>query len=139
MANIRKLLRRKVRRTPRRRSNDATLCALGRQFDAAMRELASLEMNEDTPIARIEAFLAGMEPLEYAILATPADGIAGIAVKARLAAHFVSNYWEVPPDCLDLEARAFRLLVEAVCGVAGVSLPFCNRNTIGGRTAYCSD
>jgi hypothetical protein len=65
-----------------------------------------------------------MEPLEHAILATPADVIEDIAVKARLAAHLASNYWEVPSDRLDLEARAFRLLVEAVCDVAGVSLPF---------------
>jgi hypothetical protein len=124
MANIRKLVRRKARRTPRQRRKDAKLRALGRQFDVAIRELASLEMNETIPIARIEAFLAAMEPLEHAILATPADGLEDIAVKARLAAHLASNYWEVPSDRLDLEARAFRLLVEAICDVAGVSLPF---------------
>jgi hypothetical protein len=50
--------------------------------------------------------------------------IAGVAVKARVAAHVVSNYWDVPLDQLDLDAKAFRLLVEAVCNVAGTSLPF---------------
>ena len=89
-----------------------------------MQQLTSLEMNEVAPVGRIEAFLASIEPLERAILATPANGIAGIAVKARVAAHIVSNYWDVPLDSLDLDARAFRILVEAVCRAAGVSLPF---------------
>jgi hypothetical protein len=119
-----KLLRCRMRRSPRRRRDDAELRALGRQFDAAMRRLGSLETNEAAPISRIEEFLASMEPLERAILATPADGMAGIAVKARVAAHIVSNYWDVPLDRLDLDARAFRLLVEAVCSAAEVSLPF---------------
>jgi hypothetical protein len=118
-----KLLRRSVRRTRRRRRDDAELRVLGQQFDAAIRRLGSLETNEAAPISRIEAFLASMEPLERAILAMPADGMAGIAVKARVAAHIVSNYWDVPLDRLDLDARAFRLLVEAVCNAAGVSLP----------------
>jgi hypothetical protein len=50
--------------------------------------------------------------------------MAGIAVKARVAAHIVSNYWDVPLDRLDIDARAFRLLVEAVFSAAEVSLPF---------------
>jgi hypothetical protein len=119
-----KLLRRGGRRIPGRRRDDAELRALGQQFDAATRRLGSLEMNDASSISRIEAFLASMEPLERAILAAPADGMAGIAVKARVAAHVVSNYWDVPLDRLDLDARAFRLLVEAVCNAAGVSLPF---------------
>jgi hypothetical protein len=68
-----KLLRRRVRWTPRRRRDDAELRALGRQFDAAIRRLGSLETNEAAPISRIEEFLASMEPLERAILAPPAD------------------------------------------------------------------
>ncbi len=124
MGNIRDLPRCSIRRASRPRRHDAKLIALGKQYDAATRELSLLEMDEAASMAHIEAFLASMEPLERAILSTPADGIKGIAVKARLAAHIVSHYWTVSPDCLDLEARAFRLLVDAVCCVAGVSLPF---------------
>jgi hypothetical protein len=127
MGNIRDLPRCSNRRALRRRRHDAKLLALGKQYDAATRELSSLEMDEAASTARIEAFLASMEPMEREILATPADGIEGIAVKARLAAHIVSHYWTVSPDCLDLEARAFRLLIDAVCRVAGVSLPFAAR------------
>jgi hypothetical protein len=100
------------------------LLALGRQFDAALAKLLSLQMRDADAIRGVEAFLARMEPIERAILAIPADSLAGVAVKARVAAHVVSNYWDVPLDRLDLDARAFRLLVEAVCSVAGTSLPF---------------
>jgi hypothetical protein len=119
-----KFLRRKTSRAARPRRNDAELLALGRQFDAALTKLLSLQMCDVAAVDRIETFLAGMESIERAILTIPADGVAGVAVKARVAAHVVSNYWDVPLNQLDLDARAFRLLVEAVCNVAGTSLPF---------------
>jgi len=119
-----KFPRRKASRAARKRRDDAELLALGRQFDAALAKLLSLQMRDPDAIGPIEAFLAHMEPIERAILAMPADSMAGVAVKARVAAHVVSNYWDVPLDRLDLDARAFRHLVEAVCSVAGVSLPF---------------
>jgi hypothetical protein len=119
-----KILRRKTSRAARQRRGDTELLALGRQFDAALTKLLSLQMRDAADVDRIEAFLAGMEPIERAILTIPADGIAGVAVKARVAAHVVSNYWDVPLDQLDLDARAFRHLVEAVCNIAGTSLPF---------------
>jgi hypothetical protein len=118
-----KFPRRKASRPARPSRDDAELLALGRQFDAALAKLLSLQMR-NAAVDRIEAFLARMEPIERAILTIPADSIAGAAVKARVAAHVVSNYWDVPLDQLDLDARAFRLLVEAVCNVAGTSLPF---------------
>jgi hypothetical protein len=117
-------LRRRASRAGRQRRDDAELLALGRQFDAALAKLLSLQMRDADAVDRIEAFLARMEPIERAILTIPANSIAGVAVKARVAAHVVSNYWDVPLDQLDLDARAFRLLVEAVCNVAGASLPF---------------
>jgi hypothetical protein len=119
-----KFPRRKASLGTRKRRDDDELLVLGRQFDAALAKLLSLQMRDADAIGRIEQFLAGMEPIERAILAIPADGMAGVAVKARVAAHVVSNYWDVPLDRLDLDARAFQLLVEAVCSVAGVSLPF---------------
>ena len=119
-----RFLRRKTSRAARKRRRDAELLALGRQFDAALAKLLSLQMRDADAIGPVEAFLARMESIERAILAIPADSMAGVAVKARVAAHVVSNYWDVPLDRLDLDARAFRLLVEAVCSVAGASLPF---------------
>ncbi len=119
-----KFPRRKASRTARKRRDDVELLALGRQFDAALAKLLSLQTRGADAVERIEAYLARMEPIERSILTIPAASIAGVVVKARVAAHVVSNYWDVPLDRLDLDARAFRHLVEAVCSVAGVSLPF---------------
>jgi hypothetical protein len=126
MGKNHKSRRRKSPRLGLQRRDDAELLALGQQFDAALAKLLSLQMcdGDAEAVDRIEAFLARMEPIERAILTIPADSLAGVAVKARVAAHVASNYWDMPLDQLDLDARAFRLLVEAVCGVAGASLPF---------------
>jgi len=127
MSKNSKFVRRKASRTTRQRGDDAELLALGRQFDVALANFLFLSMcgaGDGDAVGRIEAALSDMEPIERAILAIPADSIAGVAVKARVAAHVVSNYWDVPLDRLDLHARAFRLLIEAVCSVAGVSLAF---------------
>jgi hypothetical protein len=64
-----------------------------------------------------------MHPIERAIWDLPADSMVGVAVKARVAAHVASIYWDVPLNRLDLEARVLRLLVEAICDVAKVPLP----------------
>jgi hypothetical protein len=81
-----------------------------------------------TPEARtkqVEAILARLYPIEQAIMQTPARTITGLAVKARHAAYVMSQYWEVPIDRIDWDARAARLLIEAVCNVARVPLPLC--------------
>jgi hypothetical protein len=69
--------------------------------------------------------LGRLEPIERAILATPARTVAGLGVKARHAAYVMSEYWDAPIDEIDWDARAVRLLIEAVCESAGLSLPFC--------------
>jgi hypothetical protein len=105
---------------------DTALLALGRQFDAELEALLGLASLADDirSTVGIETQLARMAPIENAIMAIPAEGIAGIAVKARVAGHIVSNYWDVPLGELDLDARAFRVLIEAICDIAGASLPF---------------
>jgi hypothetical protein len=75
---------------------------------------------------KIESVLARLEPVERAIMATPARTIVGLGIKARHAAYVVSEHWNAPIDQIDWEARAIRLLIEAVCEVAGVQLPFAN-------------
>ena len=57
-------------------------------------------------------------------MATRARTIAGLGVKARHAAYVMSQYWEEPVDQIDWEAKAIRLLIEAVCDFAHMPLPF---------------
>jgi hypothetical protein len=73
---------------------------------------------------QVEAILARLYPIEQAIMATPAHTIIGLGVKARDAAYVMSQYWEEPVDRIDWEARAVRLLIEAVCNVARTPLAF---------------
>ena len=53
---------------------------------------------------RIEAILTRLDPVERAIMATPACTIAGLAVKARHAAYVMSHCWDEPIDQIDWEA-----------------------------------
>jgi hypothetical protein len=86
-------------------------------------ELARAEDGTDNPAAgrleQLEAALARLEPIERAIMATPAQTIVGLGVKARHAAYVISESWAEPLDKADWDRRAVRLLIEAVCVVAG--------------------
>jgi hypothetical protein len=68
---------------------------------------------------RLEAALARLEPIERAIMATPAQTVVGLGVKARHAAYVISECWTEPLEKIDWDKRAARLLIEAVCVVAG--------------------
>ncbi|MGB6399644.1 MAG: hypothetical protein WBF73_28790 [Bradyrhizobium sp.] len=57
-------------------------------------------------------------------MATPARTIAGLGVKARHAAYVMSQYWEKPVDQIDWGAKGVCVLIEAVCEVARMPLPF---------------
>ncbi|WP_315769686.1 MULTISPECIES: hypothetical protein [unclassified Bradyrhizobium] len=74
---------------------------------------------------KTEAVLARLYPIERAIMTTPARTIKGLGVKARHAAYVMSHYWEQPIEQIDWDARATRLLIEAVCGVAQIPVPGC--------------
>src|SRR5439155_12013300 len=91
---------------------------------AEVRTLYNL-VEPDSRLERIEAALARLEPLERAIMTMPAHTTAGLGVKARHAAYVMSEYWNGPIDRIDWDARAVRLLIEAVCNVAHVRLPLC--------------
>jgi hypothetical protein len=130
------------RRGAARSAPDAMLVALGSQFEALSTELAALqngtavtfaptaapseELNDETAIhpsaERIEAILALLDPIERAIMATPAASVVGLGVKARHAAHVLSHYWIDSANTLDWDVRAVRLLIESTCSVAGVGL-----------------
>jgi hypothetical protein len=120
---------------------DAVLVALGRKFEALSAELATLQKEDDAlsssarqggasagqqvinpSLERIEAVLTLLDPIERAIMAVPARTVVGLGVKARHAAHVLSNYWTDAPERLDWDARAVRLLIESTCNVAGVGL-----------------
>jgi hypothetical protein len=118
------------------------LVALGSQFEALSTELAALqngtvvtfapaaapgeELNDETAIhpsaERIEAILTLLDPIERAIMTTPAASVVGLGVKARHAAHVLSHYWIDSAHTLDWDVRAVRLLIESTCSVAGVDV-----------------
>jgi hypothetical protein len=127
--------------------DDAPLLMLEVQFNALMAELTTAQRvnrescpdqgsfvqhgvrtGVDTPAdheaetRQLEAILARLDPIERAIMTTPARTIAGLGVKARHAAHVTSQYWSEPIDKIDWEARAVRLLIEAVCNIAHAPL-----------------
>jgi hypothetical protein len=106
--------------------DDSALIALGKQFEEVSAEVRTLSnpAEPDSRLERIEAALARLEPLERAIMTMPACTSAGLGVKARHAAYIMSEYWDGPIDRIDWDARAVRLLIEAVCKVAHVPLPF---------------
>lgn len=123
--------------------DDAPLIILEAQFNALMAELTAAQranreicpdrrslvqlgagpdvdaaMDPEARIRREEAILARLHPIEQAIMATPARTVAGLGVKARHAAYVMSQCWSESIDKIDWEARAIRLLIEAVCNVA---------------------
>jgi len=124
-----------------RSAPDAMLVALGSEFEALSAELAALQkgtvvtfcpsapsdqLNGETAIhpstERIEAILALLDPIDRAIMTTPAASVVGLGVKARHAAHVLSHYWIDSTNTLDWDVRAVRLLIESTCNVAGVGL-----------------
>ncbi|WP_316200585.1 MULTISPECIES: hypothetical protein [unclassified Bradyrhizobium] len=91
--------------------------------DREPREQENVRSDEASRVEKMEAILARVAPIERAIMATPAQTIVGLGIKARHAAYVVSEHWDVPIEQIEWEARAVRLLIEAICKVAGVRLP----------------
>lgn len=130
---------------------DSALLVLADQLDSLLAELAAVQGLRDrstidairrdtqpeddkacdTETSRAEAVLARLYPIELAILATPAHTTADLGVKARHAAYVTSEHWETPINQLDWPARTVRLLIEAVCNLAGTPLPFGEPNAGG--------
>jgi len=108
-----------------RARDEKGVCSVA-QSSAMRSEPMSWEYSEELGTRQTETTLAQLDPIERAIMTTPAHTIAGLGVKARHAAYVVSEYWEQPVDKVDWEAKAVRLLIEAVCELARVPLPFRN-------------
>jgi hypothetical protein len=87
-------------------------CELGRAGDATGQPAAER-------LRQLEAAQARLEPVERAIMATPAETVVGLGVKARHVAYVISEYWAEPLEKADWDRRAVRLLIEAVCVAAG--------------------
>ena len=106
--------------------NDSALIALGKQFEEIAGRVRKLQSSAspDDHLEQIEAMLSRLEPVERAVMAMPARTVAGLGVKARHAGYVMSEYWNAPIDRIDWDARAVRLLIEAVCEAAGVPLLF---------------
>jgi hypothetical protein len=93
--------------------------------EATSMETCAQGYNQDEIVTgQIEAILVRLDPIERAIMAAPALTVTGLGVKARHAAYVVSHYWRAPIDKINWDARAIRLLIEAVCDVAKAQLPF---------------
>ncbi|WFU43641.1 hypothetical protein QA640_15115 [Bradyrhizobium sp. CB82] len=107
-------------------SSDPALLVLERRFIAIAaeleREVGDLESSDGYSTMGDEALLACLDPIERAIMETPAHTIAGLGVKARHLAYVVSEYWEAPIDQISWEGRAVRLLIETVCSIANAPL-----------------
>jgi hypothetical protein len=108
-----------------RARDELAACSVSRSSEPRS-ELLRPEYSEEVHTRQLETILARLDPIERAIMAIPARTIAGLGVKARHAAYVVSQYWEEPVDQIDWEAKAVRLLIEAVCEVARMPLPFRN-------------
>ncbi len=103
---------------------DSALMTLGEQFEGVAAQIQKLQsLGSEAHLEEIEDALRRLEPIERAIMQTPALTALGHGVKARHAAHVVSEYWNAPIDQIDWDARAVRLLIEAVCETAGLPLP----------------
>jgi hypothetical protein len=114
------------------RDSDSALLALEARFNALVAELNRVvrrlrgEVGREALTKEAEVTLAHLDPIERAIMETPACTIAGLGVKARHAAYVLSQYWKAPIDRIDWDARAVRLLIEAICDVARTPLPLRN-------------
>jgi hypothetical protein len=137
-------------------SGDAELLDLERQFNELTADLLNLQRMDDDPASgpvprsssrtidrlgvrdgdsgwtkEAESILERLYPIERAIMETRARTIAGLGVKARHAAHVISQYWDVPIDKIDWDAQTIRLLIEAVCDFAPEPSP--SHNSKGGE------
>ena len=105
--------------------DELAACSVSRSTEPRS-ELLRPEYSEEVRTRQVETILARLAPIERAIMATPARTIVGLGVKARHAAYVMSQYWEEPVDQIDWEAKSVRLLIEAICEVARMPLPFRN-------------
>ena len=103
--------------------DDSALIELGRRFKEITALVQTLydPAESDNRFEEIEATLARLEPIEWAIMTMPACTPTGLGVKARHAAYVISEYWNGSIDQIDWVVR---LLIEAVCKAAQVPLPF---------------
>jgi len=116
-------------------NDDSTLLILERQFNEVIADLFAVqhardelaaclvsqsseprgerlraESSEEVRTRQVETILARLDPIERAIMASPARTIAGLGVKARHAAYVMSHDWEEPIDKIDWEAQAMIIL-----------------------------
>jgi hypothetical protein len=93
------------------------------QFDAAIRKInddvfGAIEKTEQHP----DDIMNESSAVSNAIVAIPAITIAGLSVKARLAAFAASNYWDENDKDADWDHLAVRKLIDAVIGVAAATV-----------------
>jgi hypothetical protein len=87
----------------------------------AMR-IADRETGFQAANTKMEELWRCLDPVVKAIISTPAQDLAGLALKANAVATAWGSLWEQTPEDLDHEKELLRDLIENVCAVAGVDL-----------------
>jgi hypothetical protein len=87
------------------------------------------KINDDVGLGSIERakqhpddIMSESDSVSRAIIAIPAITIAGLRVKARLAAFAAPNYWDENDKDADWDHLAVRKLIDAVIGVAAATV-----------------
>jgi hypothetical protein len=83
------------------------------------------ERGTDNVIRACETVLARIDAVHQQIIATPAQTLLGVGVKARTGAMLsLSHLWDEPRHDLDYEDQVTRNLIESICEAAGITLPW---------------
>ena len=78
---------------------------------------------EQAGIGDMDAELVNMEPIEIAVMNTPAHTLAGLRVKVQVAIFRNRHLWSAPRNKLDWHEEATRELIETACRLTGQSIP----------------
>jgi hypothetical protein len=89
----------------------------------AMLKVVRAELGTESAIAACDEVWRRADIIHRDIIALPAHGLAGVAVKARAAAVLVlAQLWDEPMRDLDREDEITRNLIESICAAAGMPL-----------------
>jgi hypothetical protein len=91
----------------------------------AMLKVVRAELGTENAIAACDEVWRRADIIHREIIALPAHGLTGVAVKARAAAVLVlAHLWDEPMRDLDREDEITRNLIESICAAAGMPLPW---------------
>jgi hypothetical protein len=71
---------------------------------------------------KLDALYARLDPIVNEVIATPAEDISCVGLKANAVATAMPHLWESAPNGLDYPDQLLRDLIESFCVVTGVEL-----------------